>query len=156
MDVVVRQATAADATELGQLRWRWRVEELGERPEVDRESFVQYFARWVIDHMDTHLPFVGDVDGRIGAMAWFVLSDRAPSPRLLDRRGGDIRSLYVVPQLHGTGVGSKLLAALVQYAREIKLVYLTVHAEEKALGFYLRQGFSDDGKWLSYPEERLR
>jgi GNAT superfamily N-acetyltransferase len=156
MDIVIRQAVEADAPELARLRWRWRVVERGEDADLDLDSFVEFFARWVVDHMDTHLPFVAEVDGRIAAMVWLVVSDRTPAPRLLDRRGGDIRSLYVIPEFRSTGVGPKLVSAMVEYARRAELIYLTVHSAANEIGNYLRAGFSDDGNWLSYPEERLR
>lgn len=53
MRVVVRKGTAEDAPGLARLRWRWRVEERGERG--DREMFLDFFTSWVLDHLATHV-----------------------------------------------------------------------------------------------------
>jgi hypothetical protein len=72
MDVVVRRATPVDVPGLARLRWRWRIEDRGEHTDLDRESFVDLFTTWVLDHAATHLPFVAEVDGRLVGMAWLL------------------------------------------------------------------------------------
>jgi GNAT superfamily N-acetyltransferase len=131
------------------LRWRWRTDERNE-PGPDRETFCDYFTTWVIDHLDTHLPYVVEVDGRIAGMAWFVPGDRVPSPVLLDRRTADIQSVYVVPELRNTGVGATLLDALVAEARVRELEHVTVHSSDRAVPLYLRGGFEQDPHWLQF------
>lgn len=149
MRVVVRKGTAEDAPGLARLRWRWRVEE---RDEVhgDRELFVNFFTGWVLDHLATHLPFVVEVDDRLAGMAWLMLSDRVPSPARLDRRTGDIQSVYVLPELRGQGVGTALLNAVVAEARTRELEIVTVHSGAQAVPYYRRTGFDTDGRWLQH------
>jgi ribosomal protein S18 acetylase RimI-like enzyme len=154
VEVVVRRATAVDAPALARLRWRWRVEERGETGDIDREPFVDFFEGWTLDHTGSHVPFIAEVDGQIAGMAWLSLGDRVPSPQALDRRSGDIQSVYVVPELRRHSVGARLIAAAVQHARDVELVYLTVHSAVDAIGFYERLGFVDNGQWLAYPLDR--
>jgi GNAT superfamily N-acetyltransferase len=154
VEVVVRRAGAVDGPALARLRWRWRVEERGEVGDIDRERFVDFFVTWTLDHAGSHLPFLAEVDGQIAGMAWLSLGDRVPSPQALDRRAGDIQSVYVVPELRRHGVGARLITAVVQHARDVELVYLTVHSAVDAIGFYERLGFVDNGQWLAYPVER--
>jgi GNAT superfamily N-acetyltransferase len=150
VDVVVRRATAVDAPGLARLRWRWRIEDRGEHGEIDRESFVDFFTTWTLDHAGTHRPFVAEVDGQLCGMAWLALSYRVPSPRGLDRRAGDIQSVYVVPERRGLGVGAQLIRAVIQHCRDTELAYLTVHSAHAATDFYQKLGFIDDELWMSY------
>jgi GNAT superfamily N-acetyltransferase len=150
MDVEVRRAVAVDAPLLARLRWQWRGDERGEVGLVDRESFIDYFTTWTVDHLATHLPFLAEVQGRPVGMAWLVLSNRTPSPTLMDRRAGDVQSVYIAPELRGRGVGAKLMDALLQHARDLELVYLTVHSAATATGFYAKLGFFDDNQWMAY------
>jgi GNAT superfamily N-acetyltransferase len=147
--VTVRRGTAADAPTLARLRWRWRTDERNE-PGPDREIFCEYFTAWVIDHLDTHLPYVVEADGRIAGMAWLVPSDRVPSVTRLDRRTADIQSVYVVPELRNTGVGATLIDALLAEARAREFEHVTVHSSDRAVPFYLRGGFVQDPHWLEF------
>ena len=143
-----------DVPALARLRWRWSVEERGEHVDIDRQAFVDFFATWARDHAASHLPFLAYVDGQVAGMAWLSLGERVPSPRRLHRPAGDIQSVYVVPELRRHGVGAQLIAAIVAHARDIELVYLTVHAAVDAIDFYKRLGFVDTGQWLAYPLDR--
>jgi GNAT superfamily N-acetyltransferase len=145
--VYVRRGTAEDAPALARLRWQWRIEERAE-PAPERRVFVDFFTAWVVDNLATHVPFLVEVDGRIGGMAWLMLAQRVPSPRQFTRRTGDIQSVYVVPELRDSGVGSALLAGLLEYARDIELGGLTVHSGDRAIPFYRRNGFSAGPNWL--------
>lgn len=147
--VTVRRAVAADAAALARLRWRWRADERGE-PGGDRAAFEAHFATWVIDHLDTHLPFLAEAAGQVVAMAWLMLADRVPSPALPDRRTGDIQAVYVVPESRDSGVGAALLTAVLAEARVRGLEHLTVHSSERAVPFYLRHGFVREQRWLEW------
>ncbi len=154
-DVVVRRATAQDAPGLARLRWRWRVDERSQHSELSRESFVDFLTTWTLDHLTRYAVFIAEVDGQLSGMAWLSLNDRVPSPNRLDRRSGDIQSVYVLPDLRGLRVGTQLIEALLQHARDIELRYLTVHSAETAIGFYEKLGFVHDQQWLAYPAEKL-
>jgi GNAT superfamily N-acetyltransferase len=147
--VTVRRATATDAPALARLRWRWRTEERGEAG-VDRAAFLDYFAGWVVDHLPTHVPFVAEVDGRLAGMAWLMLASRVPHPALLDRRTGDVQSVYVVPELRDGRIGAALLDAVLTDARNRELELVTVHSSDRAVPFYLRSGFKDHQRWLQW------
>jgi GNAT superfamily N-acetyltransferase len=152
MDVTVRRATAVDAPALARLRWRWRTEERGEVG-LDREAFVDYFTDWIMDHIGTHVPFVVELDGRLAGMAWLALTDRVPGPAHMDRRTGDIQSVYIVPELRNRGIGAQLLDVVFQHARDRELVFVTVHSAPDAIRFYRRWGFDGSERWLEWRPE---
>jgi GNAT superfamily N-acetyltransferase len=147
--VTVRRGTAIDAPTLARLRWRWRTEERAEGG-VGRAAFLEFFTAWVVDHLSTHLPFVVEVDGRVAGMAWLMLADRVPSPANMDRRTGDVQSVYVVPELRNRGVGAALLDAVLTEARDRELEHVTVHSSERAVPRYRRSGFQDGRHWLEW------
>jgi GNAT superfamily N-acetyltransferase len=149
MEIVARRGTATDAPTLARLRWRWRTEERSEA-DTDRDSFLTYFTAWVVDHLNTHLPFIVEVDGRVAGMAWLALADRVPTPAVLDRRTGDVQSVYVVPELRDSGVGAALIDAVLREARDREVVLATVHSSERAVPFYRRRGFEDGQRWLQW------
>jgi GNAT superfamily N-acetyltransferase len=150
MRVSVRRGNATDAAALARLRWRWRAEERAEAGGVAEAAFLEYFTAWVVDHLDTHLPFVVEVDGRLAGMAWLMLADRVPTPSAMPRRTGDVQSVYVVPELRSSGVGGVLIDAVLGEARERGLEHVTVHSSERAVPFYLRSGFEDGQRWFQW------
>ncbi|MFK3983861.1 GNAT family N-acetyltransferase [Micromonospora sp. NPDC050397] len=152
MQATVRRATATDAPALARLNWRHRVEEGDQTvtPGTDRATFLDYFASWMADHVSTHLPFVAEVDGRLAGVAWLMLAERVPSPMRLDRRTGDVQSVYVVPELRGRGIGTALLDAVLHEARDRELEHVTVHSGTRAVSLYLRSGFRDGQRWFQW------
>jgi GNAT superfamily N-acetyltransferase len=152
MDVAVRRATAEDAPSLARLRWRWRIEERGEAG-IDRDAFLEFFVSWVIDHLASTVPFVAEVDGRLAGMAFLAVSDRVPSPARMDRRTGDVQSVYVVPELRALGIGAQLMEALRRYAEDRELAFVSVHSAGNAVRFYERWGFRGNERWLMWRPE---
>jgi GNAT superfamily N-acetyltransferase len=149
MLVTIRRAAAEDAPTLARLSWRWRGEEHDE-PGADRTAFLELFTTWMLDHRTTHLPFLAEVDGAVSGMAWLMLGERVPSPIRPARPMGDIQSVYVVPELRNSGVGSALLTAILIEARHREMEVVTVHSARRALPFYLRCGFAGGRNWLEW------
>ncbi len=152
MDVAIRRGTAEDAPSLARLRWRWRIEERGEAG-LDRDAFLDFFVSWIVDHLKTHVPFVAEVDGRLAGMAFLAISDRVPSPARMDRRTGDVQSVYVVPELRDRGVGARLMEAVCQFAQDREMVFVSVHSADRAVRFYQRWGFAGNERWLMWRPE---
>jgi GNAT superfamily N-acetyltransferase len=57
---------------------------------------------------------------------------------------GDVQSVYVVPELRGSGTGSRLVAALLDDARAAGSRYVRVHSSPRAIPLYARAGFAVD------------
>jgi len=144
---------------LARLRWRFSrdggggdggSDGDGDGDRGDRAAFLAYFTGWVLDNIATHLPFVVEVDGRAAGMAWLALSTRVPSASRLDRRTGDVQSVFVVPELRNQGVGAALIEAILRDARNRELELVTVHSSRGAVTLYLRSGFRDGQRWFEW------
>jgi GNAT superfamily N-acetyltransferase len=122
-------AGAADLAALAQLR------------DIGADELAA-FGAWVAAHADTHLPFVAEVDGAVVGAAWLLVAERVPGHGSPDRRYGDVQSVMVLQEHRGRGAGSALMAAILAEARARDLLHVTVHSGRRAVGFYLRNGFS--------------
>lgn len=75
---------------------------------------------------------------------WVV---RAPTAAgFLARQGDEIPALYLAPDLRGLGHGKALLD-LAKQGRD-RLELWTFQANTRAIGFYLREGFSEDRRTM--------
>jgi len=124
------------------MRWQWNID-AGPVTE-NADAFVAAFCDWMNSHTDSHVAFVAqdnDTGDAVG-MAWLACLARPPDPGELDRRVGDLQSVYVVPNLRNLGVGSALISAVVDHARGIGMERLTVTAGSRSGPLYLRHGFT--------------
>ena len=58
---------------------------------------------------------------------------------------GHLGRMAVYARVRGTGVGSALLQALIERARQLDYPRVVLHAQSHALGFYERHGFVAQG-----------
>jgi GNAT superfamily N-acetyltransferase len=144
---VVRLGTPDDASQLAELRYRWRVEERGERG-TDRGTFDADFTRWLEAHRTSHIPFLALRDGAAIGMTWLALVDRIPSPEHFIRRSAYVQSTYVITQERSAGIGSELLKLLIVHARELGMEYVAVHPSERAFSLYKKMGFEETNRVL--------
>jgi len=100
------------------------------------------FAGWVAAHAETHLPFVAEIDGYVVGAAWLLVAERVPGDESPDRWCGDVQSVMVREEHRNRGIGGALMAAIRAEAGTRRLEHVTVHSGRRAVGFYLRNGFS--------------
>ena len=135
----IREATVDDADDLAQLRWRMRVEK---RPfEGDYEEYRRGFARWWVDRQGRTRAVVGTDAGRVVGMGFLAVVNRVPDPGALQRQHGDVQSVFVLPEHRGQGLGSRIVTALVEVARETACDRVNVHSGRRAIEVYERLGF---------------
>ena len=127
--MIVRRAGVADVATLAEFQ------------DVEPPDLAA-FAGWMTAHAGSHLPFVADDGGQVVGAAWLLVAERVPRGGALDRRFGDIQSVLVREEHRDRGVGSALLAAVLAEARVLGLAHVTVHSGRRAVGFYLRNGFT--------------
>jgi GNAT superfamily N-acetyltransferase len=146
-ETTFRRAGPDDVDDLIELRYSWRVDELGEEG-LDAEEFTTQMRGWIERHRDTHLGYLARRDDGGVACAWLCVTDRIPSPATFVRRAGVLQSVYVRPAQRNVGVGSELVRLIIEEARAMDLDYLSVHPTEASVTFYQRLGFDDPDRTL--------
>ena len=146
-EIECRQALPGDARGLASLRYRWRVEERGERGMGEAE-FVDAFTRWTSRRSASHRPFIAVEDDEPVGMAWLALVERIPGPARWTRLSGIVQSVYVIPERRDDGIGARLMKLVIGSAREQSLEWLIVHPSSRAFPFYRRLGFTGTTKML--------
>jgi GNAT superfamily N-acetyltransferase len=136
-----------DAAGLARLRWLWRTSERGERGLSELE-FETAFTDWWSGHQSSHTAFIAERAGRPVGMAWLAIFDRVPHPRRLDRRAGNVQSVFVLEELRDHGIGGALIEAVIAEAHARGLGYLIVHPSERAYPLYERLGFGETNRIL--------
>lgn len=145
-NAVVR-AEEKDLPTLVALRHRWRVTEGGERGRT-LEEFESDFLEWFREHRATHFGYLSIIEGVAVGCAWLFVVDRVPGPGRFVRRAGMLQSVYVEPKLRNAGIGSELVRAVIDEARNMELDYVMVHPSSASFDFYRRLGFGESGKVL--------
>ena len=82
-------------------------------------------------------------DSAIHALAVLPNRDAVGTARL--RRDGKIGRMAVLAAFRGTGIGARMLTALLDEADRLGIRDLRLHAQTHAVGFYRRFGFSETG-----------
>jgi GNAT superfamily N-acetyltransferase len=145
MTTLIRAAGLADASALADLRRAWRNE--GQpTPDAtapaDAAREAEAVAAWMRENAATHTALVA-VDGeRVVGMAWLARLARLPNPGQARRDHGDLQSVYVLPAYRDRGVGSALVAAVVDEARRRGMHHLTVRSGTRSETVYRRLGFA--------------
>lgn len=143
--ITIRLATASDIDEIVRLRWEFSSED-NRHPTETRESFSARLAadlaaflatpRWSIwvaedrDHPDTLLGTV--CLERVEKLA-------RPYPRA--SAWAYVTNVYVAPSARSGGLGTRLLRATIDAAREEGLEMLLLWPSDRAVPFYRRLGF---------------
>jgi GNAT superfamily N-acetyltransferase len=143
----IRRAGIEDAADLARLRWLWRTTERGEHG-LSEPEFETAFTNWWSGHQSGHTAFIAERAGHPVGMAWLAIFDRIPQPRRLDRRAGNVQSVFVLEEHRNRGIGGALVEAVITEAHARGLGYLIVHPSERAYSLYERFGFGETNRIL--------
>ncbi|SED52146.1 N-acetylglutamate synthase, GNAT family [Streptomyces sp. 3213] len=144
---MIRSAEPAELGAVAELRWQWILEG-GGQPVTAREEFVGHFVDWAAEHAGSHRCMVVVRDGAVIGMAWPAVVQRVPTPSALHRASGDVQCVYVIPGERDSGVGGRLVEAVLGRARELGLERVTVHSSPRAIPAYARRGFATSPRLL--------
>lgn len=143
---VIRRADRADGPALAELRW----DSSDESEREDRDLFVARFlkfwegalagGRWAV--------WIAERDGTIISNIWVYLVPKVPRPYEQADAYGYMTNVYTIPGERSRGVGSEMLARIIDWAREKRLEALFVSPSDESVAFYERAGFSWSKQWL--------
>jgi GNAT superfamily N-acetyltransferase len=146
--MTVREATPADAAALAGLRWEFRAGR--DVPVETRETFVARCADWMRVRLagGAWRAWVADDGGRIVGHVWVHAIDKIPNPVGESERHAYLSNLYVTPTCRG-GIGSRLLAAAVDWAAASGVDTLLLWPTDRSRPLYARHGFSASSDLLA-------
>jgi GNAT superfamily N-acetyltransferase len=150
--MIYRMATEADAGELAQMRWDFRLEEAPGTTVHDQASFVQACAAFLQEGLREQrwTYWVSQQESQIVAHIYVQRVPKVPKPNRLDDALGYVTNVYTRPAYRGQGIGTQLMAHVLQWARQHDLESLIVWPSETSVGFYERAGFRGSTDMLEY------
>jgi GNAT superfamily N-acetyltransferase len=141
----VRSATPDDVDRLAELRWEFRV---ARAPASEpRDRFVARCAAWMRDELAGGAKWrawVAEVDGVIVGQVWAQTIDKMPNPVDELERHAYLSNLYVQPAARG-GVGTRLVDAVVAWARSHHVDRVILWPSARSVALYERHGFTHRG-----------
>ncbi len=141
-DFRVRQAQAADAPVLAQLRWAFKQEDHEGDSSAPARSMTQA-EQWIRERLDggQWLAWVAESGTEICGHVFLHLVERVPDPYEDNTPVGYVTNFYVSPAYRNLGFGAALLKALRQHAQELGSDVLIVWPSERSVPVYRRAGF---------------
>ncbi|MBO9048512.1 GNAT family N-acetyltransferase [Curtobacterium flaccumfaciens pv. flaccumfaciens] len=153
-DVVIRASRLDDMPAVADLRWRWSVDEDGRSPVQTPEEYRRSMTDFAARHRESHRCVVAERDGVVLGMAWLAVHPRPPAPHVDgDRFAAELQTVYVHPELRGSGVAGRLVTALLELADELGVERTSVHSSVDGERLYRRLGFGDARLLLQRPPE---
>jgi GNAT superfamily N-acetyltransferase len=111
-------------------------------------EFVRHFVKWAQENASSHHCMVMARNDVIIGMAWLAIVPRVPTPRAPERASGDVQCVYVVPDARNSGLGGRIIEAVLELADELGLERVTVHSSSRAIAAYTRCGFAASPRLL--------
>jgi GNAT superfamily N-acetyltransferase len=141
--VTLRLATREDEAVVAGLRHRWSEEQAG--GPLDATGFAEVFSGWFEREHDQRLTWLAYAGAEPVGMLNLLVFTRMPKPddSRTGRPGqwGYVANAYVAEEHRGTGIGSLLMEACLEAARERGFARLVLSPSERSVPFYGRLGF---------------
>jgi predicted GNAT family N-acyltransferase len=95
---------------------------------------------------EQHVPKDLEWDGQDEDCTHFLASiDASPAATARLTAKGQIGRMAVLRQYRGLGIGSRLLASVIEQAKQLGHRQVFLHAQVSVIGFYQKHGFSAEG-----------
>ena len=137
MNIDIREMLSEDADQKGYVHYKtWQETYSGLMDEKYIISQTLDKCR-SIAHRWPENTLVAEIDGRIVGFSCYGRNDSGE---------GEVIAIYLLKEVHGCGLGRKLMDATLRHLDECPSVYLWVlDGNDHAIGFYEHYGFSKDG-----------
>jgi len=143
VDIVIKEATIADAPILASLRWDFQREEEDSSPVVSKLEFLAVCTSFFESSLTsgTWQHWLVEVDAKPIAQASLQLISMIPRPNRPEDTFGYLTNVYTVPEYRNRGIGKKLLQGIKDWSVEKDLEMVIVWPSEKSRVFYQRLKF---------------
>jgi GNAT superfamily N-acetyltransferase len=153
--MIYRLATPADAEALAEMRWDFRIEENPAPTQHSKAEFMQTcadFLRAGLSDGSWHCWVAEDEGvGQLVSHIFIFAVPKIPKPNALHESFGYVTNVYTRPNYRNSGIGSQLMAHVVQWAKDgssPNFEQLIVSPSERSVPYYQRAGFTPDTQWL--------
>ena len=140
-----RFATVDDAELLAQLRVAMRAERETLPPPADEKAFlkanIDYFRSALSD--GSYVGIIAEEAGSPAANGGICFHIHPPSYAVPNGKSACLLNMYTRPEFRGKGVAGKILAALVECAKNAGCCKVFLNASDMGKPLYQKFGFSD-------------
>ena len=147
-----RVAAEADLDELAQMRWDFRLEEAPGATRHDQATFlnacVSFLQQGLREGRWTY--WIALVDVQIASHIYVQRVAKVPKPNRLDDALGYVTNVYTRPPHREQGIGTELMAQVLNWAKTQDLESLIVWPSEASVSFYQRARFRGSSEMLEY------
>ena len=156
--MIIRKATRADIELLIKLRFDYLTAD-GMIPPSDTEQQTvellrDYFSRHI--DSDDFIAALAEVDGKIAATAFLVISERPVNPRyFITGKTAVILNVLTYPEFRRQGIATKLLELLIEEAKKENASFIELSATPMGKSVYEKAGFEEKPP-SNYTEMRLK
>jgi GNAT superfamily N-acetyltransferase len=134
------------------MRWDFRLEEASGAPIHDRETFLigcqAFLQQGLADQSWTY--WIATSESQIVSHIFIQRINKVPKPNRLADAFGYVTNVYTRPAYRNRGIGSQLLAHVLQWATEQDLESLIVWPGTASLSFYERAGFRGNSDMVEF------
>jgi GNAT superfamily N-acetyltransferase len=152
MTTIYRMAAEPDIGVLAQMRWDFRLEEAPATPRHDLVAFLaacsSFLRQGLAEQRWTY--WVAQQDALIVSHIFIQRIAKVPKPNRIDDALGYVTNVYTRPAYRGQGIGTQLMAHVLQWASEQDLESLIVWPSEMSVPFYQRAGFQASLDMMEY------
>jgi len=143
-NVQVRIATQSDAPLLARLRYELRS---SPNPVTEKEEeFIERCTAWMRDRLHTASLWkcwIAEYDEEPVGNAWAQLIEKIPNPGSEAEHFVYLTNFYVRQKYRDRGIGSRLLSAILDWAKTNDVHTIILWPRERSRPLYFRHGFSD-------------
>ncbi len=148
-NAVIRIAAADDGPAIAALRRSWTAEDYGD---AEDDEFESRFLDWYQREFARRIVWLAEVSGQPVGMMNLTVFERMPRPGRETGTWGYLGNAFVIGPHRDQGIGGLLLNALVAHADNHGYVRILLRPAPRAIPFYRRAGFTQDGGFLvRYP-----
>jgi GNAT superfamily N-acetyltransferase len=142
----IRLASESDAVTLATLRYELR--SLSHEVTENEETFLARCAAWMTERLRQESfwqCWIAEQQGIAVGAVWAQLVEKIPNPVAESEHYVYLTNFYVREEYRDHGLGSKLLAAVVGWAKSKNAQMVILWPTERSKPFYQRHGFSIGG-----------
>lgn len=141
--IEIRMATADDAAMLAGLRYDFRTRNIP--GDEDRVSFAARCEAWMRERLSSDglwRCWVAEQAGAAVGNIWLNLIEKIPNPAPETECHAYITNFYVLEEMRGHGVGSRLLETALEWCKSRRVHAAILWPSDKSRPLYERNGFA--------------